>query len=115
MKSAHAPLKCGEPLNDYSKNDQNGAGGICVAGGPARSVSGQVLTAGRMDAHNTFDAPDAVRPAAFTGARIANGRLTARLPAKSLVVHPAEFTDRVESSTGAPSEMTIRMRRSSGR
>jgi alpha-L-arabinofuranosidase len=59
---------------------------IAVAGGAPRRVSGQVLTADAMDAHNTFDRPDAVRAVAFDDARIAGGRLTARLPAKSLVV-----------------------------
>ncbi|RZJ41980.1 MAG: hypothetical protein EON87_15605, partial [Brevundimonas sp.] len=64
----------------------HGFGRQNLAGDAARRVSGQVLTAEAMDAHNTFDAPSAIHPVAFTGARIANGRLTARLPAKSLVV-----------------------------
>lgn len=59
---------------------------LALEGGAARAVTGRVLTADRMDAHNSFDAPRAVEPAAFTGARIAGGRLTARLPARSVVV-----------------------------
>lgn len=59
---------------------------VSVEGGAARRVSGQVLTASATDAHNDFDHTEAVRPAAFSGARVQNGRLTARLPAKSLVV-----------------------------
>jgi alpha-N-arabinofuranosidase len=39
-----------------------------------------------MDAHNTFDNPDAVHPVAFDGATIVKGRLTLTLPAKSVVV-----------------------------
>jgi len=49
-------------------------------------VSGRVLTAEAMNAHNTFEHPDAVRPQAFTGARLAGQRLTLELPAKSIVV-----------------------------
>lgn len=59
---------------------------VNVSGGAAHRISGQVLTAEAMDAHNSFDAPNAVQPSPFEGARLANGRLTARLPAKSLVV-----------------------------
>jgi alpha-N-arabinofuranosidase len=49
-------------------------------------VSGRILTAGAMDAHNTFDAPDAVKPSPFTGAALANGALTVDLPPKSVVM-----------------------------
>lgn len=59
---------------------------MTVAGGSARTVSGRVLTADAMDAHNDFDAPRAVEPRAFRDAVLANGRLTVRLPAKALVV-----------------------------
>jgi alpha-L-arabinofuranosidase len=59
---------------------------MTLVGGRARTVSGRILTASTMDAHNTFDAPRAVTPQAFTDARIMDGRLTARLPAKSVVV-----------------------------
>ena len=57
-----------------------------LSGLAAKSVSGQVLTAAAMNAHNTFDAPDAVRPQAFDGAVLAGGALTVTLPAKSVVV-----------------------------
>jgi alpha-N-arabinofuranosidase len=50
------------------------------------AIAGQLLTAGRMDAHNSFDAPETVRPAAFRGARWRDGRLQVAMPAKSLVV-----------------------------
>lgn len=57
-----------------------------LAGGSARSVSGSILTADVMDAHNTFDAPEAIKPDFYFGARIASGGVTARLPSKSLVI-----------------------------
>ena len=59
---------------------------IALDGLNAATVSGSVLTAPEMNAHNTFDAPDAVRPTAFTGARIESGKLVVTLPAKSVVV-----------------------------
>ena len=49
-------------------------------------VSGRVLTAGAISAHNTFERPDAVQPRPFTGARLSGQRLTLELPAKSIVV-----------------------------
>ncbi|GIL41175.1 alpha-N-arabinofuranosidase [Roseiterribacter gracilis] len=52
----------------------------------AKEAAGQILTAATMDARNTFDAPDMVKPAPFTGARLAKGRLLLDLPAKSVVV-----------------------------
>ena len=59
---------------------------IRLEGGQARQVSGQVLTSARMDAHNTFETPSTLAPAAFHGARIENGVLIVALPAKALVV-----------------------------
>ncbi|WP_206244728.1 alpha-N-arabinofuranosidase [Novosphingobium terrae] len=50
------------------------------------TVSGRILTADKMDAHNTMDAPDAVRPQSFTAARWQNGVLTATLPPKAVVM-----------------------------
>jgi alpha-N-arabinofuranosidase len=57
-----------------------------LSGVTATAVSGRVLTAATMQAHNTFDAPEAVKPAPFTAARLASGSLSATLPAKSVVV-----------------------------
>ena len=56
-----------------------------LAGVTATSVDGKVLT-GPMQAHNTFDAPDTVKPVAFTGASISGDRLNATLPPASVVV-----------------------------
>ncbi len=52
----------------------------------AARVSGQVLTAQAMDAHNVPGQREAITPAAFAGARIANGTLVVTMPAKSVVV-----------------------------
>jgi len=59
---------------------------VTVTGVKPTAVTGRILTADAMDAHNTFASPDAVKPAAFTGAKLAGGQLTVTLPAKSVVV-----------------------------
>lgn len=51
-----------------------------------KSVTGRVLTADNMQAHNTFDEPDAVKPVPFNGAKVEGGQLVAELPAKSVVL-----------------------------
>jgi alpha-N-arabinofuranosidase len=57
-----------------------------LAGVSAKSAAGRVLTASAMNAHNTFAAPEMVKPAAFGGAKIAGETLTIELPAKSVVI-----------------------------
>jgi alpha-L-arabinofuranosidase len=57
-----------------------------VAGVTAKSVSGRVLTAEAMNAHNSFDHPDAVKPKPFDGAQLGEGALRVTLPAKSVVI-----------------------------
>jgi alpha-N-arabinofuranosidase len=57
-----------------------------LVGAKARQVEGEILTAGAMDAHNTFEQPDVVHPVAFDGAKIRGNRLTLSLPPKSVVV-----------------------------
>jgi alpha-N-arabinofuranosidase len=57
-----------------------------LEGVAAKTVTGRVLTAAAMNARNTFEAPETVRPVTFAGATLANGILTVELPAKSVVV-----------------------------
>jgi len=57
-----------------------------IRGVRVRNVSGTVLTAPAITAHNTFERPDAVKPVAFTGAQISAETLRAELPAKSVVM-----------------------------
>ena len=59
---------------------------VTLAGVKASGVTGRILTAPAMDSRNTFEAPDAVAPKAFTGATLAGSVLTAAMPAKSVVV-----------------------------
>jgi alpha-N-arabinofuranosidase len=50
------------------------------------SVTGRVLTADTLDAHNTFEAPDRVAPSALTGATLQDSSLRVQLPPRSVVV-----------------------------
>jgi alpha-N-arabinofuranosidase len=57
-----------------------------LRGVDTQSVAGRVLTADSIDAHNTFDQPGRVRPAAFDGATHTPGSLEIDLPPRSVVV-----------------------------
>ena len=57
-----------------------------VRGMQVSSVEGSILTASEMNAHNTFEKPDAVEPADFDGALLSGDGLIIQLPAKSVVV-----------------------------
>jgi alpha-L-arabinofuranosidase len=59
---------------------------VTMTGLTAKSVSGRILTAAQMNAHNTFEAPTAVQPESFTGAALEGDRLEVELPPKSVVV-----------------------------
>ena len=56
-----------------------------LEGMTATKVSGRVLTADAMNAHNTFEKADAVKPAPFNAAELKDGTLRVTLPAKSIV------------------------------
>ncbi|HEX7069357.1 MAG TPA: alpha-L-arabinofuranosidase C-terminal domain-containing protein [Rhodothermales bacterium] len=58
---------------------------VDLRGADVSRVSGRILTADDMTAHNTFDNPNAVAPATFNGARIDGDGLVVELPAKSVV------------------------------
>ncbi len=57
-----------------------------VAGAPVRWARGEVLTAPRVDAVNTFAAPDTVSPKAFNGQAAGTNGVVLDIPAKSIVV-----------------------------
>lgn len=57
-----------------------------LSGDTIHQAKGRVLTAGKMDAHNTFDEPNLVEPVAFTDFTIEEGVLFANLPSKSVVL-----------------------------
>ena len=58
---------------------------IAFASGKVKSVKGQIVT-GKMDAHNTFKAPNKVQGAAFDAVTITKDGLSFELPARSVVL-----------------------------
>jgi alpha-N-arabinofuranosidase len=68
--------------------DPNNAAKVSVklAGVQARGASGQILTANAMNAINTFEKPDNLKPQSFTGAKVKGDQLSIDLPSKSVVV-----------------------------
>jgi alpha-N-arabinofuranosidase len=59
---------------------------IAVIGMTPSAVSGEILTAADMDAHNTFAAPATVAPAPFESFSLLAGALRVVLPSKSIVM-----------------------------
>jgi alpha-N-arabinofuranosidase len=57
-----------------------------LRGAAVSGVTGQVLTGEGMNAHNTFEDPDRVKPAAFGGARLSGDTLSIELPPMSVVM-----------------------------
>ncbi|MFC5989169.1 alpha-N-arabinofuranosidase [Marinicrinis lubricantis] len=53
--------------------------------GAIKGTAAKVLTAGTIQAHNTFDQPDAVKPVSFDGLKTNHNGLTCELPSKSVV------------------------------
>ncbi|MFJ1470502.1 alpha-N-arabinofuranosidase [Massilia orientalis] len=58
---------------------------VDVAGAKVNAAAGKVLTSAAMDAHNTFQNPQVIKPAAFS-ARAAGGKLSIKVPAKAVIV-----------------------------
>jgi alpha-N-arabinofuranosidase len=59
---------------------------IDLRGGKFAAVSGMVVTAKSLNAHNTFTAPETVKAVPFTGAKLNKDQLTVKLPSKSVVM-----------------------------
>jgi alpha-L-arabinofuranosidase len=57
-----------------------------IAGAAAKKMSARILTTEAMNAHNTFDKPNAVQPAAYTRGKVRGDGWVFELPAKSVVV-----------------------------
>jgi alpha-N-arabinofuranosidase len=57
-----------------------------LQGAKANQLSGRVLTAPEMNAHNTFDNPNAVAPVEFLAFKSTADGFSATLPPKSVVL-----------------------------
>lgn len=59
---------------------------VRLRGARVNGISGQILTADRMDAHNTFEQPDRLQPAPFNHFQPRDEGWSMLVPAKSVVV-----------------------------
>ena len=59
---------------------------IELRGGKFSTLSGMVVTAKALNSYNTFAAPETVKSAPFTGAKLNKEQLTVKLPSKSVVM-----------------------------
>ena len=57
-----------------------------LQGADVKTVSGRVLTAPRMQAHNTFESPETVKPSEFRAFNTMKNGLSVTLPERSVVV-----------------------------
>jgi alpha-N-arabinofuranosidase len=57
-----------------------------IIGDSFSKVTGEVLTAGEMNAYNSFEKPETVKPASFNGFKMNDGILSVTMPSKSVVV-----------------------------
>jgi len=57
-----------------------------LRGAAVQRATGRILTADALDAHNSFDEPERVRPAAFAGASVADGQVMVEVPPRSVMV-----------------------------
>ena len=74
-------------LTACNLHPQDEAEVVCeIAGTQPGEAAGRVLTGDAMEAHNRFDAPEAVVPAPLQGVALRDGRLELRLPPRSVAV-----------------------------
>jgi alpha-N-arabinofuranosidase len=59
---------------------------VHIGGMKASAVQGRFLQAGAMNAHNTFENPDVVKPRPYGGSKLVNEELELSLPRMSVVV-----------------------------
>jgi alpha-N-arabinofuranosidase len=71
-------------VNIDSKNAQDVV--IDLGAITAKTASGRILGAARLQDYNSFEKPDVIKPVAFTGAVIKAGKMNVKLPPFSVVV-----------------------------
>ena len=86
--SASASKKDGKILLSVVHVNPNAPAELLVdfRGQDVSRISGRILTGNSIDAHNTFESPEVVKPAPFNEGRLRNNQLRVAIPAKSVVV-----------------------------
>lgn len=59
---------------------------IDLQGGNLKTVTGRILASAKLQDYNSFEAPEKIKPAAFTGATLKGKSLTVKMPPFSVVV-----------------------------
>jgi alpha-N-arabinofuranosidase len=59
---------------------------ISVNGNRFKTISGRILTSGKLQDHNSFENPGKITPASFTGATLSGSSIKLTLPAFSVIV-----------------------------
>lgn len=87
LVSASASTKNGRALVSLTNLDLEAAHPVTLdlRGHRVTGITGRILTAGAVNAHNTADQPDVVTPQAFDVPAVTDGALTVDLPAHSFV------------------------------
>jgi alpha-N-arabinofuranosidase len=57
-----------------------------IAGFESKSISGKFISSGKLNDHNSFDNPDVIGIKDLDGPKISKGKITATIPAKSVVL-----------------------------
>jgi alpha-N-arabinofuranosidase len=57
-----------------------------IRGADFKKVSGSILTAPKMNTHNTFEKPDTLKPVKFYDVKLKGDELIIKMPSKSIVV-----------------------------
>jgi alpha-N-arabinofuranosidase len=63
---------------------------IDLRGGEYKDVSGRILSAPVLTAHNTFEKPEEVKPKAFTEAKVKKNMVSVRVPPASIIILAVE-------------------------
>ena len=71
-------------VNIDAKNAQDIT--VDLEGGNYKTIAGRILTSAKLQDHNSFEAPDKIKPAPFKGATLKGKMLNVKLPPFSVVV-----------------------------
>ncbi|MDI1334920.1 MAG: alpha-N-arabinofuranosidase [Lacunisphaera sp.] len=87
LVSASASLKAGKILLSlvHTDPDRDTVLSVNVRGAKLRSVTGRILSAASIDAHNSFDEPTNVQTKPYTGAKLETETLCVTLPPAAIV------------------------------
>ena len=88
LSTSAAKTKDGSIIVSLANVDMDNAQNVHINldGTTAHAVSGRILTCKSVNDFNDFDHPNVIIPSEFKGAKLKNGILTAKIPAKSIVV-----------------------------